>query len=93
MYTASTHPNSIPINADVERYHARLKAERDLYEAIDLLNTLMSGVNLFQKFRMVDENEVVLVDIKTNHTIRAMSRGEVFAISNSLKKLLDCQMH
>ena len=93
MYTASIQPTPIPINSDVEKYHAKLKAERDLYEAIDLLNTLMSGVSSFQKFRMVDENQVVLVDIKTNDIIRSMGRDEVFVISNSLKKLLDCQMH
>ena len=93
MYTASIQSTPIPINSDVEKYHAKLKAERDLYEAIDLLNTLMSGVSSFQKFRMVDENQVVLVDIKTNDIIRSMGRDEVFVISNSLKKLLDCQMH
>ena len=93
MNTAYVHSSFTPINADVQKYHAKLKAERDLYEAIDLLNTLMTGITGGKKFRMVDENEVVLVDIHTNQTIRSMQRDEVFAISNSLKKLLDCQMH
>ena len=64
MNTASVQSSSISINADLERYQERRKAERELYGAIDLLNTLMSGINLIQKFRMVDENQAVLVDIK-----------------------------
>jgi|GEM_PF-2859286 len=86
MYTASVQSSSISMNPDLERYQERRKAERELYGAIDLLNTLMSGINLIQKFRMVDENQAVLVDIKTNDIIRSMSREEVLVISNSLKK-------
>ena len=93
MYTASIATSPVPINIDVQKYHAKLRAERDLYEAIDLLNSLMTGIRRAKKFRMVDENEVELVDIETNERIRLMHRDEVFAISGSLQKLLDYQTH
>ena len=79
---------------EIEQYYSKLKAERDLYEAIDMLNSVMDGVSKVNKLKMGELfDEVLLVNITDNSIIRIMQRDEVLAIFNSLKKLLDLQMH
>ncbi len=83
-----------PAHADIEQYYSKLKAERELYEAIDTLNSIMHGATKNMKLKMGElVNEVFLVNIKDNSIVRTLQKDEILAIHTSLKRLLDLNIH
>ena len=62
---------------EIEFFYKKLKSERDFNEAIDILNHLLGGGAATQIFRMVNENEVVLVHIANDEVIRKMQKDEI----------------
>ena len=80
--------------ADIEQYCGKHKAQRELYEAIDTLNSVMQGPNKYLKLKMGKEfNEVLLVDTRDNCVVRILLKDEILAIHASLKRLFDSQIH
>ena len=79
---------------DIEKYYSKRKAERDLYEAIDILNSVMQGPNKYLKLKMGEAfNEVLLIDTSDNSVARILLKDEILAIHASLKRLLDSHIH
>ena len=79
---------------EIEQYCRKHKAQRDLYEAIDTLNSVMKGANKYLKLKMGEVfNEVLLVDTSDNSVVRILLKDEILAIHASLKRLLNSHIH
>ena len=95
MYQHAYEQSSLnSADANMEQYFRKLKAERELYEAIDTLNSTMYGVTKNMRLKMGELlNEVFLVNVQDNSILRILQKDEVLAIHTTLKRLLDLNIH
>ena len=90
-YEESTLEN---VYESMEQYFSKREAQRDLYEAMDTLNSVTYEVGINLKLKMGEVlHEVLLVDIESNTIVRTIHRDEIMTIFNSLKRLLDLKVH
>ena len=86
--------SNLPSNlVNIRNYYSDQSSRRDLVEAVEVLNQLLTPQMEVLQFKLGEiTNEVILVDLKNNRIIRTVPTSEVLSIARSLTKLNDMSM-